>query len=178
MERFLYKRTSLIIKKGNILDEMADAIVCPANSLNTMRGGVAAVIRLNGGDIIEEEAKAFAPINIGKAVLTTGGNLKSKHVIHAPTMKLAVEKTNTANIRKAVNAALICADNNHLSNISFPGMGTGTGEVSYDDAAKAMISEIKRYLNQQQSDLSIISLVAYSDSFYASLVDVARIELK
>lgn len=173
MNRFPYKRATIVIKKGNIIDETSDAIVCPANSFNHMRGGVAAVIRKAAGDIVEQDAMALAPVSVGKAVLTTGGLLKARYVIHAPTMRLPVEHCDVTKVKKAVLAALTCAEQHHLSSISFPGMGTGTGEVSYVDAADAMVTEIKAYLDENDSELTLIVLVAYSDEFYRCVLDAA-----
>lgn len=162
--------TKIEIKQGNLLEEETDAIVCPANSSCSMRGGVAGAIREYGGDSIEKEAMAKAPVAVGKAVLTAAGKLKAKHVIHAPTMEQPVQRTDADAVRKAVRAALKCADENSLRSISFPGMGTGAGRVPYKVAADAMLGEIKNYLEKEKSGLERISIVAYSKTFYDALI--------
>lgn len=156
-------------KLGNLADEDADAIVCPANSYCGMRGGVADAIRRAGGDAIEKEALAKAPVPVGNAIITGAGRLKAKHVIHAPTMRLPAEKIGTENVEKAVAAALRCADENSLRSVSFPGMGTGVGGVAYKAAAGAMLDAIRRHLGQGQSGIERITIVAYSREFYGEL---------
>lgn len=174
MESFHCRGTIVTIKEGDLTEEVGDAIVVPANSFNHMRGGVAGVVRQRGGDIIEEEAMGKAPVPVGKAVITTGGNLSVKYVIHAPTMKLPVQRTTPLAVRKAVRAALFCADEHNLKRMSFPGMGTGTGWVAYSDAALAMLGEIKNYLESVQGGLAMVTIVAYSSKFYRILLEVAR----
>ena len=148
-------------------------MVCPANSFNHMRGGIAGVIRQHGGDIIEQEAMAKAPVAVGQAVITTAGKLKAKHVIHAPTMRLPVQKTTPVAVKQSVRASLQCADHYHLQSIAFPGMGTGVGGVSYEDASEAMLREIKRYLTEENTGLISVTIVAYSQAFCNALMIVA-----
>ena len=135
----------ITVKKGDITKEKCDAIVNPANSFGLMGGGVALVIKRKGGKIIEDQAIMKAPIRVGKAVATTGGKLPCKFVIHAPTMNRPAQSIGTDNVKKAMRAALKCAKKMGLRTVAFPGMGTGVGGVSYDDAAKAMVEEAKKF---------------------------------
>ena len=173
MKSYQCNKAVVIIKKGNLLDETEDAIICPANSFNQMRGGIAGVIRQQGGDIIEQEAMAKAPVAVGQAVITSAGRLTVKRVIHAPTMRMPVQKTSVEAVRQSVRAALKCADHYHLQSVAFPGMGTGVGGVSYGDAAIGMLQEIKRYLTEQTNGLTKVTVVAYSQGLYDSLIEAA-----
>src|SRR3989344_405007 len=133
------------IRKGSITTLNVEAIVNPANSYGYMGGGVAWVIKNVGGAIIEEEAIAQARFHIGTAVLTSGGGLIARHVIHSPTMEETAEKTNVLNIQQAVQAALELADQNQFTKIAFPGMGTGVGGVGKKEAAQTMVKAIKAF---------------------------------
>ncbi|NOZ23892.1 MAG: macro domain-containing protein [Planctomycetes bacterium] len=133
------------VVEGSILDLGVDAIVNPANSAGRMGGGVAKVIKKAGGREIEKEAMDKAPIAVGEAVLTTGGTLKARHVIHAPTMVKPAERTNVQKVRAATDAALKCADEAGLKSIAFPGMGTGVGRVKPEDAAQCMVEAIRGF---------------------------------
>ena len=125
--------------------KIKNRIVNPANSYGYMGGGVAWVIKNVGGAIIEEEAIAQARFHIGTAVLTSGGGLIARHVIHSPTMEEPAEKTNVLNIQQAVQAALELADQNQFTKIAFPGMGTGVGGVGKKEAAQTMVKAIKAF---------------------------------
>jgi len=83
----VYKDVIIGIKKGDLTEEDSEAIVNPANSLMIMGGGVAYAIKKKGGEEIEKEAIKKAPVEIGKAVVTKAGKLKTKHVIHSPQWK-------------------------------------------------------------------------------------------
>lgn len=133
------------IAKGDITQVSCDAIVNPANSYGYMGGGVAGAIKRKGGEEIEREVISKAPIEIGKAVATTAGKLKSKYIIHAPTMERPAMRIDVSNVRKAVKAALELAKDLGIKRIAFPGMGTGVGGVSYEEAAHAMMDIIKDF---------------------------------
>ncbi|MBU0614791.1 MAG: macro domain-containing protein [Nanoarchaeota archaeon] len=133
------------IIEADIGQLQVDAIVNPANSYGYMGGGIAGAIKKQGGHEIETEAIAFAPIPIGHAVLTTAGTLRSKHIIHSPTMEQPAAITDLATIKEATKAALECADENNLKKIAIPGMGTGVGRVPKEKAALAILETILNY---------------------------------
>ena len=146
--------------EGSILDLDVDAIVNPANAAGRMGGGVAKVIKKAGGDEIEKQAMAKAPIAVGQAVLTTGGDLKARHVIHAPTMVKPAERTNVRKVQAATEAALRCADDAGLKSIAFPGMGTGVGRVKPDDAAQCMVEAIRGFKGTSLRKVTLVDMNA------------------
>jgi len=135
----------LVLLREDLLRVEAQGVVNPANSLGEMGGGVAGLIRSRGGEIIQAEAMARAPIPVGTAVATTAGSLPFRHVIHAPTMELPAMRTTAEKVSLAVAAALACADELGLRSLAFPGMGTGVGRVSHRDAARAMLEAARRF---------------------------------
>ena len=139
--------------KGSILEVKADVIVNAANSLGYMGGGVAGVIKRAGGEEIEKEAVEKGPTPVGKAVLTTAGKLPFKGVIHAPTMERPAMPSSPEKVKKATFAAVTLAREKGFKSIAIPGMGTGVGGVSHQDAAKAMIEAI---IEASPEDLEII----------------------
>jgi len=135
----------VFVEKGDITKIVCDAIVNPANSFGYMGGGVAGAIKRAGGIEIEQEAISKAPIPIGRAVATSAGDLRCKYVIHAPTMKQPAMKIKVDNVKLATKAALDTALKLGVKTIALPGMGTGVGGVSTDDAAKVMLEIGKEY---------------------------------
>ena len=69
--------------KGDIAELEVDAVVNAANSSLIMGGGVAGVILRKGGWRIQEECNRIGHCEVGSAVITSGGKLKAKYVIHA-----------------------------------------------------------------------------------------------
>jgi O-acetyl-ADP-ribose deacetylase (regulator of RNase III) len=141
-----------------------------------MGGGVAWVIKKKGGKEIESEAITKAPGPVGKAILTTGGKLKARHVIHATTMKNPAEKISTKNVRMATRAALECVQENEIKSIAFPGMGTGVGGVDKKEAALVMVEEIKRFLDEG-GKLKRVILVGYEEEMYEAFREAVALGL-
>ena len=133
----------LKILKSDILQVEVDAIVVAANSLGIMGGGVAGAVRRAAGKRVEEEARAKAPIPVGEAVLTSGGETRFKGIIHAPTMERPGIKIPSENVYKATRASLLTADAHGFESLAIPGMGVGVGGVNAMDAAALMIQVIK-----------------------------------
>lgn len=141
---------------GELTQLSVDAIVSPANSLGIMIGGVAGAIREAGGETIEEEAKACAPIAVGAAIVTTAGELFSKAVIHVPTMEEPGMKIGVENVRRATRAALLAAARFNYQTIAFPTIGTGSGGVPFDEAARAMVDELRAHRQPQPQVVYLI----------------------
>jgi len=169
----------LEVLKGDITKlEGIDAIVNPANSQMIMGGGVAGAIKRAGGRIIEDEARRYAPVPVGKAVATTAGRLNMKYVIHAPTMEYPAMRTTPEKVRAAVSAALSMCRKLGIKSIAFPGMGTGVGGVDPKVAAEVMIDAILKHVSEGTT-LEKVVLVAYDDKLYQAFKEVIeRIPLK
>ena len=159
------------VAKSDLTELPVDAVVNPANSQCVMHGGVAAALREHGGQKFEDEARASAPVAVGAAVVTTGGSLPAKHVIHAPTMEAPGMKIGVENVRRATRAALIAAAHHGFETIAIPGMGTGVGGVAFDEAARAMVDELRVH---KQAKPSTIYLVALSDDLVTAFAEALR----
>src|ERR671929_161726 len=86
-----------------------DAIANAANTDLRHGGGVAGAIARAAGRQLEEESRAAAPIGLGEAVETSGGELPARWVIHAATMELG-GPTSAEIIRRATASTLARAD--------------------------------------------------------------------
>jgi O-acetyl-ADP-ribose deacetylase (regulator of RNase III) len=159
--RRILKNTEVEVILGDITDLDVDAIVNPANSKLIMGGGVAGAILRAGGKQIQNEALGKAPVSIGKAVSTTGGKLKAKYVIHAPTMSRPAMSIGKENASRATKAALECAEELNIKSIAFPGLGTGVGGLKAAEAAHAMVQEIKKHI-EAGTTIHRITLVGFS----------------
>lgn len=133
------KRVMSIVH-GDITDEDVDAVVNAANNHLWMGGGVAGAIKRKGGEDIEREAVEQGPIEIGGSVITSGGHLRARHVIHAAVMGQDLH-TDAKKITDAIHSALTLAGKQRLTTISFPALGTGVGGFSPHHCARIMITE-------------------------------------
>jgi len=148
----------MMVEKKSLLELAVDAIVNPANSSGRMGGGVAGAIKKLGGEQIEKEAMAQAPIAVGEAVLTSAGKLPCKYVIHAPTMEKPAEKTNAEKVFRAVTAAIELAKKKQIKSLAFPGMGTGVGKVPPEEAARAIIDALRNFSDKKIDLVYLVDL--------------------
>jgi O-acetyl-ADP-ribose deacetylase (regulator of RNase III) len=164
---------SISIERGDITDWEVDAIVNAANSTLAMGAGVAGAIKRKGGVIIEEEAVQQGPVEVGEAVLTTGGNLAATHVIHGAVMGPDL-KTDGETIAKTTRAILALADKHRLTSIALPALGTGVGHIPSPVSADAMLKEVVAHLKRGQSSLRRIVFVLYLDDAYRAFTDTLK----
>jgi len=122
-----------------------DAIANAANTDLRHGGGVAGAIARAGGPAIDRESRARAPIGLGEAVETSGGEMPCRWVIHAATMELG-GPTSAEIIRRATAATLRQADALGARSLALVAFGTGVGGFSVDEAARIEVEEVRRRL--------------------------------
>jgi len=123
-----------------------DAIANAANTQLMHGGGVAGAIARAGGQAVHEESRAKAPIGLGEAVETAGGEMPCRWVIHAATMELG-GPTSPDVIRRATASTLRKADELGASSLALVAFGTGVGGFPLDQAAEIEVSEVHRHLD-------------------------------
>ncbi|NIS60297.1 MAG: O-acetyl-ADP-ribose deacetylase [Proteobacteria bacterium] len=141
-----------------------DAIVNAANVQLTLGGGVAGAIRKKGGPSIQEECKRIGGTHVGGAVITTGGNLKAKHVIHA-VGPLMGEGDEDRKLKDATLNSLKIADQHHLQSISFPAISTGIFGYPLDRCARIMLSTAIEYLKGETGLRRVVFCLYGEESF-------------
>ncbi len=133
--------------QGDITEQDTDAIVNAANAQLILGGGVAGAIRRKGGAKIQEECNRIGGTFVGGAVITTGGNLKAKYVIHAVGPRMG-EGDEDNKLKNATINSLKLADKKGLKSIAFPAISTGIFGYPLDRCAKIMLNETVNYLKQ------------------------------
>jgi O-acetyl-ADP-ribose deacetylase len=163
---------TLEIVQGDLAAERTDAIVNAANNAFWMGAGVAGAIKARGGTEIEREAVAQGPVQPGECVITSGGRLAARYVIHAAVMGQDL-RTSAEFIEQATINALRLADERKLASIAFPAFGTGVGGFALDACAAIMIGAIRDRAATLTS-LRLVKLVLFGQNAYQSFADVAR----
>jgi O-acetyl-ADP-ribose deacetylase len=157
--------------QGDITELDTDAIVNAANASLWMGGGVAGAIRRKGGLEIQKECDLIGGTFVGGAVITTGGRLKAKHVIHAVGPRQG-EGDEDRKLRNATLNSLKVADENNLKSITFPAISTGIFGYPLDKCATIMLSTTIEYL-KGQTDIEKVVFCLYTspvfDTFVAEL---------
>jgi len=138
--------STLQLLEADLTEMAVDAIVNAANSALQLGGGVAGAIRRKGGPAIQAECDKLGGTPVGTAVITTGGNLKARHVIHAvgPMMGEGEEDNK---LRNATLNSLQLADQHQLKSMAFPALSTGIFGYPIDRCARIMLNTTADYLS-------------------------------
>ena len=130
---------------ANLTEETTDAIVNAANSSLLGGGGVDGAIHRAGGPAILAECRQIVSkigtLPAGKAVVTTGGHLAAKHVIHTvgPIYRDG-ERGEAETLASCHRESIRLADEHALSSLSFPAVSTGAYGYPVTEAAPIALS--------------------------------------
>ena len=155
---------TLELVEGDITAMDTEAIVNAANAQLIMGGGVAGAISHAGGPSIQEECDKIGGTFVGGAVITTGGNLKAKHVIHAAGPRMG-EGDEDNKLRNATLNSLKVADDNNLKSIAFPAISAGIFGYPIDRCSEIMLGETMAYLSGK-TGLERVVFCLYGASAY------------
>jgi O-acetyl-ADP-ribose deacetylase len=133
------------VLEADITKLEVDAIANAANTRLMHGGGVAGAISRAGGPSVQRESDEKAPIGLGEAVETSGGDMPCRWVIHAATMHLG-GPTSAEIIRHATASTLRKADELGAKSLALVAFGTGVGGFSVDEAARIEVEEVRRHL--------------------------------
>jgi O-acetyl-ADP-ribose deacetylase (regulator of RNase III) len=161
---------------GDLTVEQVDAIVNAANSQLAHGGGLAGAIVRRGGQIIQEESNAVAPVPVGSAATTTAGALPCSWVIHTVGPRWG-EGDEELKLRSAVCAALDEADRLGARSVALPAISTGIFAYPKDKGTRTIVEEILRWLGRHpDSVVQTLRLAAFdtttADLFAAALRDL------
>ncbi len=135
----------LELVEGDITELQTDAIVNAANAKLILGGGVAGAIRRKGGPKIQQECNTIGGTFVGGAVITSGGNLKAKYVIHAVGPRMG-EGDEDQKLKNATFNSLQLADEENLKSIAFPAISTGIFGFPIKRCADIMLETTIDYL--------------------------------
>uniref|UniRef100_A0A4W6EF05 Macro domain-containing protein n=1 Tax=Lates calcarifer TaxID=8187 RepID=A0A4W6EF05_LATCA len=154
----------VLVCQGDITQQEADALVNAANEDLDHGGGVAAALSKAGGPEIQRESKALVKytgkIRTGDVVVTTGGNLKCKKLLHAvgPVAGKAGGRERSL-LEKVAYSALNLAEMMELKSIAIPCISSGVFGVPVTVCSEAIVTAIKVFTSQGGRSLSRIILI-------------------
>ena len=159
----------LQLVKGDITDIEADAIVNAANSSLMGGGGVDGAIHRKGGPKVLEECKRIRAtewpdgLPTGKAVITSGGNLKAKYVIHTVgPVWLGGFHVEAELLKQAYRNSLRLAVAKGIRSIAFPSISTGAYGYPVEEASRIAIKTVKEFL-EKDGRVEKVIFVLYSE---------------
>jgi O-acetyl-ADP-ribose deacetylase (regulator of RNase III) len=172
-------QAKLFVIQGDITRQATEAIVNAANSSLMGGGGVDGAIHRAGGPAILEECKQIVArqgrLPTGKAVMTTGGNLEAKYVIHTvgPIWHDG-DKGEAELLASAYRESLELATENNLLSISFPSISTGAYGYPVDKAAKIALTAVISFLRESITPVKEVVFVLFDSRTFDVYVSTLR----
>jgi O-acetyl-ADP-ribose deacetylase len=159
------------IIKGDITKQNVDAIVNAANTSLMGGGGVDGAIHRAGGPAILEECRRIVARQggcpTGEAVITTGGNLPAKHVIHTvgPVWNNGKNKE-AEKLANCYRNSLRLITEYHLESIAFPNISTGIYGYPKKEAAEIAVTTVRQTL-QANNTIKEVYFVCFDEENYS-----------
>lgn len=153
------------LMRGDITTVAVDAIVNAANTSLLGGGGVDGAIHRKGGPAILEECRKIGGCKTGKAVITTGGNLPARYVIHTVGPVWNGEGRGEPELlASAYRSSLRLAEEYGLASIAFPSISTGAYRYPIDLAAVVALAAVAAHLRGGSPKLKRVLFVLFSDA--------------
>lgn len=162
--------------KGDITKQQTDAIVNAANSSLLGGGGVDGAIHRAGGKAILDDCVDIrnrqGGCKTGEAVITTGGNLPAKYVIHTVGPVWNGDKAEKEQLlANAYRNSLKIAVENDIETIAFPNISTGIYHFPKDKAAEIAVATVREFLNENSSIKKVV-FVCFDDENFVLYKDL------
>ncbi|XP_078408678.1 poly(ADP-ribose) polymerase family member 14-related sequence 3 isoform X1 [Cetorhinus maximus] len=154
------------LKKGDITQESTDAIVNSTNNTLNLNSGVSDAILKAAGRSVQDECKALGQQLNDGVVVTKGGQLQCKYIVHMVGTTLA------AGITTSVHKVLEECEKLDITTVAFPAIGTGKGGISCETAITAVFSGMEKYFSTiALSKMKVISIIAFESYVYDNFAD-------
>lgn len=158
-----FSNSTIMLTEGDITKQDTDAIVNAANKTLRGGGGVDGAIHRAGGGKILEECIGIGGCETGEAVITTGGNLPAKYVIHTVGPVYRDGKHDEPQLLKnAYSNSLSLAASNGLKSIAFPSISTGAYRYPLDEAATIALRTVMDFLEKDKV-IELVRFVVFSN---------------
>ncbi len=164
MNRLAVGSAALVLARGDITRQAVDAIVNAANSTLLGGGGVDGAIHRAGGPAILAECRKLGGCPTGEAVITTGGRLPAKFVIHAVGPVWSGGGRGEADrLASAYRRSLEIAAERNLHTLAFPSISTGAYRFPIDRAAAIALGAVRDFLFAEPHELTEVRFVLFSE---------------
>ncbi|HUI22896.1 MAG TPA: O-acetyl-ADP-ribose deacetylase [Nitrososphaerales archaeon] len=163
-------KTTVNMVLGDITDQAVDAVVNAANPSLLGGGGVDGAIHRKGGPAILEECRRIRQkewpngLPTGKAVITTGGSLKARRVIHTVGPVWSGGRGGeSASLAECYESSLRIAVQHGLRSVAFPSIGTGAYGYPIGEASRIALKAVKSFAEREGAPEEV-TFVLYSEN--------------
>ncbi len=164
----------LELVEGDITRQDTEALVNAANESLRVGGGVDGAINRAGGPRIQEEARKIGHCPTGQAVITTGGSLKAKYVIHTvgPIYRDG-QHGEPELLASAYRESLKAASARGVKSLALPSLSTGVYGYPVADAARVALATVKNYLSEHP-EIELVRFVLFGHPTFTAFADALQ----
>ena len=167
-------KSRIEIQKGDITKLKVDAIVNAANTSLLGGGGVDGAIHRAAGSELLEFNRKLGGCKTGEAKISPGFKLPAKFIIHTVGPVWNGGKNNEDNLLvSCYKNSLKLAVENKIKTIAFPAISTGVYRFPLESATKIALSEVKKYLENNDSIEKVI-FVCFDEETYSIYYKVLK----
>jgi O-acetyl-ADP-ribose deacetylase (regulator of RNase III) len=157
-------QSTLEVVQGDITQQDTEAIGNAANSALAGGGGVDGAIHRAGGPSIMSELRAkYKGCPTGSAVITGGGTLKVKYVIHAVGPRYSGSPKDPELLSSAYRKSLELCTQNKISSIVFPSISTGIYGYPVEKASRIALKTVMDYL-KDHPEIKLVRFVLFDSN--------------
>ncbi len=164
--RVTIHQSILEVVQGDITQQDTEAIGNAANSRLAGGGGVDGAIHRAGGPAIMAELRArYKECPTGSAVITGGGNLKAKYVIHAVGPIYSGSPQDAELLSSAYRKSLELCSQHRISSMAFPSISTGVYGYSVEEASRIALKTVRDYL-KDHPEINLVRFVLFDSKTF------------
>ncbi len=164
--RVTVHQSILEVVQGDITQQDTEAIGNAANSRLAGGGGVDGAIHRAGGPAIMAELRAkYKGCPTGSAVITGGGNLKAKYVVHAVGPIYSGSAKDAELLSSAYRTSLKLCTQHKISSIAFPSISTGVYGYPVEEASRIALKTVLHYL-KEHPEIKLVRFVLFDSKTF------------
>jgi len=168
------KQGTIRLAMGDITGLPVDGIVYYARPDLALGSGFGGVITAKGGPKIQEELKKAGKANVTEVVVTSGGDLKAKSILHAVGPRFQEEELEEK-LRKTMEQALGKAEERGIHTLAFPAMGAGFYGIPLEVCARETLGAVKKHLEASSGIREVVFCLRDSYEYKKFLEQLQRI---
>ncbi|KAL5022101.1 hypothetical protein ScPMuIL_001256 [Solemya velum] len=173
---FSFGSMCLTVKEGDISAETSDGIVNGlTKEADFSKGALSAILLKKGGQPLQRDCDSKkSDIQRTGIITTTGGNLRCRNVIHV----ILPRPSDGAAWRQVILKCLQRAEDEHMTSLAFPALGTGGLGLSVGNLAHNVFEALEEFSKRPVQYLLDVRIVFYKSRMFPAFMDIINDHMK
>ena len=163
------------VRLGRLEEIPAEALICPVRSDFSAVTSAGRRIEVGAGAKVQERLRGMGELPVGGAVVTPGGDLAARFIIHA-VIESPEEPPTAMGIQRALLNALRRAREWEVASVALPPVGLGVGTLEAEDAAHLLVEMLHDHLAEGGAPAEVLIVVehAFEEDLFRRLLAEER----